>query len=220
MKWIRDDAPAQALQGRQHRAPQVRRGGVAVQQRDRPARHRASGGPGPVRSAWPHATVPQPFSLLVGVGIEAARSRTWRQRDALMTAVGVRRPVQRGDRSAAEVAAQGISRPVTAWDAHRLGVHRAITTDAVGGQVLPELTVYVQRAHDARLGELLAAPARPLMMVLVGGSSTGKTRAAFEAVRVPRLAHCHTVRVWTLRHEQDMHALERGPGTRREEVRV
>jgi hypothetical protein len=56
-KWIRDDAPAQVLQGRQHRAPQARRGGVAVQQRDRPARHRASGGPGPARSAWPLATV-------------------------------------------------------------------------------------------------------------------------------------------------------------------
>jgi TPR repeat protein len=63
-------------------------------------------------------------------------------------------------------------------------VHRAITTDdAASGPALPELTSYVLRAHDHRLRELLAAPAQPVMVVLVGGSSTGKTRAAFEAVR-------------------------------------
>ena len=48
---------------------------------------------------------------------------------------------------------------------------------------MPELTVYVQREHDVQLRELLSAPAGPVMLVLVGGSSTGKTRAAFEAVR-------------------------------------
>jgi len=65
-----------------------------------------------------------------------------------------------------------------------LGVHQAITTDNAGsGPALPELTNYVLRAHDRRLRELLAAPAQPVMLMLVGGSSTGKTRAAFEAVR-------------------------------------
>lgn len=99
------------------------------------------------------------------------------------TATGRGRSVQRGDGSAAEGAAQAVSRPVTAWDAHRLGVHRAITAESAPGQALPDLTAYVRRAHDARLRELLAAPARPVMVVLAGGSSTGKTRAAFEAVR-------------------------------------
>lgn len=50
------------------------------------------------------------------------------------------------------------------------------------GQALPELTTYVRRAHDGRLRELFASPTRPVMVVLVGGSSTGKTRAAYEAV--------------------------------------
>ncbi len=78
---------------------------------------------------------------------------------------------------------QSPGRPVAAWDAQVLGVHRAITADSVTGQALPELTPYVPRAHDSRLRELLAALEHPVMVVLVGGSSTGKTRAAFEAVR-------------------------------------
>lgn len=76
-------------------------------------------------------------------------------------------------------------RPVRDWDAQRLSVHRAISAGVVPGQAVPELTAYVQRDHDVRVRELLAAPAGPVMVVLVGGSSTGKTRAAFEAVR-----HC------------------------------
>ncbi len=75
------------------------------------------------------------------------------------------------------------SRVVAEWDALQLGVHRAITADSAADQALPELTTYVRRAHDDRLQELLATPVRPVMVVLVGGSSTGKTRAAFEAVR-------------------------------------
>lgn len=74
-------------------------------------------------------------------------------------------------------------RPVAAWDARNLGVHRAITTDPALGEAVPEFTTYVPRAHDARVRQLLAAPEKPVMVVLVGGSSTGKTRAAFEAVR-------------------------------------
>jgi hypothetical protein len=72
---------------------------------------------------------------------------------------------------------------VAEWDALELGVHRAITADSATEQALPELTTYVPRAHDRRLRELLAAPTKPVMVVLVGDSSTGKTRAAFEAVR-------------------------------------
>ncbi len=74
------------------------------------------------------------------------------------------------------------SRRVAEWDALQLGVHRAITADAAMGQALPELTTYVRRANDGRLCELFASPTRPVMVVLVGGSSTGKTRAAYEAV--------------------------------------
>jgi TPR repeat protein len=77
----------------------------------------------------------------------------------------------------------GEARVVTAWDPVQLGVHRAITVDVVGGQLLPQLTRYIERAHDRVLREVLAQPRRPVMAVLVGGSSTGKTRAAWEAVR-------------------------------------
>src|SRR5215471_4984455 len=73
-------------------------------------------------------------------------------------------------------------RPVTAWDALALGVHRAISGDSATGQALMELTPYFPRAHDALLRGLLAASAQPVLIVLVGGSSTGKTRAAYEAV--------------------------------------
>ncbi len=75
------------------------------------------------------------------------------------------------------------SRTVLEWNASQLGVHRAATVDSVTGRTLPELTAYVWRAHDDRLRELLASAVRPVMVILVGGSSTGKTRAAFEAVR-------------------------------------
>jgi uncharacterized protein YidB (DUF937 family) len=74
-------------------------------------------------------------------------------------------------------------RPVTDWDALALGVHRPITGDSAAGQQQRGLTPYVLRAHDARLRGLLATRTQPVLVVLVGGSSTGKTRAAYEAVR-------------------------------------
>jgi hypothetical protein len=129
------------------------------------------------------ATVPQPFAALVVIGLEAARTRTWRRLDALMAAVGMPRPRRGDDGIIGGSAAQISERPVRAWGAQRLGVHRAISVATTHGQAVPELTVYVQREHDVRLLELLSAPSGPVMVVLVGSSSTGKTRAAFEAVR-------------------------------------
>jgi hypothetical protein len=131
------------------------------------------------------ATVPQPFSVLVEMGIEAARTRTWRLREALRTAVGMPRP---GEGGAPLVGLK----PVRDWDAQRLGVHRAISAGVAPGQAVAELTAYVRRDHDVRVRELLAASAGPVMVVLVGGSSTGKTRAAFEAVH-------HCLPDWSLR---------------------
>lgn len=70
------------------------------------------------------------------------------------------------------------------------GVHRAITTDAgglaelAGAGTLPELPEYVARAHDDRLRKAIDTISRTsLMVVLVGDSSTGKTRALWEAIR-------------------------------------
>ena len=61
------------------------------------------------------------------------------------------------------------------WDAVELGVHQVI-----GGGPMP---AYVRRPHDELLRAVLdpAVPASRLVVVR-GGSSTGKTRAAYEAV--------------------------------------
>jgi hypothetical protein len=67
------------------------------------------------------------------------------------------------------------------WTALDLGVHRPIVVDtAHQSQSLP---LYVERAHDDRLRGLLAevvVEPRNVMVVLTGGSCTGKTRSAWE----------------------------------------
>ena len=79
-------------------------------------------------------------------------------------------------------APQSSACPVSAWDPHRLGVHPAITAEP-SGHPRADLTPYVTRGHDAELRTRLSSPTGPVMTVLVGGSSTGKTRSALEAVR-------------------------------------
>jgi tetratricopeptide (TPR) repeat protein len=68
-------------------------------------------------------------------------------------------------------------------DPFAVEVHRAI--DA-GPEVtgLPVLPAYVRREHDVRLGEVVqaAAAGRSGIAVVAGGSSTGKTRACWEAL--------------------------------------
>jgi hypothetical protein len=69
-------------------------------------------------------------------------------------------------------------------DPFALEVHRAI--DAPGGTApLPILPAYVERAHDWQLQAIVrqATDGRSAIAVLVGGSSTGKTRACWEAVQ-------------------------------------
>lgn len=62
-----------------------------------------------------------------------------------------------------------------------LGVHQAVT---VGDTRLPELPEYVPRDHDVQLRTIMeAADQASMMVVLVGDSSTGKTRALWEALR-------------------------------------
>ena len=60
-------------------------------------------------------------------------------------------------------------------------MHRAI--DAAGAPA--ELPLYVRREHDIRVGAVVraAASGQSRLVVLVGGSSTGKTRCCWEAVR-------------------------------------
>src|SRR5712691_9841788 len=70
-------------------------------------------------------------------------------------------------------------------DAFSLGVHRAVEV-AVGSwhRPLSDLPEFVGRDHDRRLHAALdAGAAASRFIILVGGSSTGKTRSAVEAVR-------------------------------------
>jgi hypothetical protein len=68
-------------------------------------------------------------------------------------------------------------------DPFALEVHRPVDAGS-GGQELGLLPPYVRRDHDDDLAAVVATAAegRSVMAVLVGGSSTGKTRACWEAV--------------------------------------
>ncbi|MFI8234937.1 hypothetical protein ACIGDI_39700 [Streptomyces sp. NPDC085900] len=80
----------------------------------------------------------------------------------------------------------GLGRPIGQWDPHALEVHPAGTVQ--NGFGLPNQRIlpgYVPREHDRILAETVreAEQGRSRMLVLVGESSTGKTRACWEAVQ-------------------------------------
>ena len=68
---------------------------------------------------------------------------------------------------------------ITDWDPFALGIHPAITADEPVATPLP---TYLRRTHDDELDQALADVSTSHLVVLVGGSSTGKTRALYEAV--------------------------------------
>lgn len=72
-------------------------------------------------------------------------------------------------------------------DPFALEVHRPVESDAPQPG-LPALPVYVAREHDAELERVVVAAAQGEsgIAVLVGGSSTGKTRACWEALGLLR----------------------------------
>ncbi|MFB7927952.1 helix-turn-helix domain-containing protein [Streptomyces sp. NPDC056039] len=94
-------------------------------------------------------------------------------------------------------AAGGVGRPIAQCRPHDLGVHPAADTPRHTGddhaqsptgrrpRTRLRLPGYVRRPHDAELADLVAAAAAgsSRMAVLVGSSSTGKTRACWEAVQ-------------------------------------
>ncbi|WP_405483246.1 helix-turn-helix domain-containing protein [Streptomyces anulatus] len=82
----------------------------------------------------------------------------------------------------------GPGRPIGEWDPHDLEVHPAGPGVASSGPGRPQartLPEYVRREHDRVLSGVVedAAVGRSGAVVLVGGSSTGKTRACWEAVQ-------------------------------------
>jgi hypothetical protein len=95
--------------------------------------------------------------------------------------------VQRG-RAARALAGLSAGRPLEeVTDPFALEVHRPVQSDdAPSG--LPVLPPYMLREHDQMLGQVVraAADGRSGIAVLVGGSSTGKTRACWEALDLLR----------------------------------
>lgn len=74
-----------------------------------------------------------------------------------------------------------LERRVVDWEPFDLGVHRSINPAEQVATALPD---YVGRSHDSDLRRLLRpVPTKGVLVVLVGGSSTGKTRTAYEAIR-------------------------------------
>jgi tetratricopeptide (TPR) repeat protein len=97
------------------------------------------------------------------------------------------------DRDRAEVRLP-LGRPIDELtDPFALEVHRAIEIPGATAD-LPVLPAYVERDHDQKLRALLqqAAQGHSMAVILVGGSSTGKTRACWEAVQ----ALPHDWRLW------------------------
>ncbi|MFI1684164.1 helix-turn-helix domain-containing protein, partial [Streptomyces sp. NPDC020794] len=82
----------------------------------------------------------------------------------------------------------GPGRPISRWEPHELEVHPAGPGDAASGPAMPAVRAlpgYVPREHDRVLDNAVqdAAAGRSRILVLVGTSSTGKTRACWEAVQ-------------------------------------
>ncbi|WP_406300827.1 hypothetical protein OG948_57515 (plasmid) [Embleya sp. NBC_00888] len=87
-------------------------------------------------------------------------------------------------------------RPVREFtDPFALEVHQAIDAPEHTGKALPVPPVYVPRAHDRLLRAAVerAAGGESTMVTLVAGSSTGKTRACWEALQ-------HVPNGWRLWH--------------------
>ncbi|WP_301651044.1 transcriptional regulator [Streptomyces arenae] len=98
----------------------------------------------------------------------------------------------RGQGTTADTAVLG--RPIPMWDPHDLEVHFAVEAPNSGSSAGRDrnrngrsgtLPAYVRRPHDEHLAALVEAAdeGHSGMAVLVGSSSTGKTRACWEAIQ-------------------------------------
>ncbi|WP_406224209.1 hypothetical protein [Streptomyces canus] len=82
----------------------------------------------------------------------------------------------------------GPGRPIREWEPHALEVHPAGPGSAASGSGTPAVRAlpgYVPREHDVVLADAVrdAAAGHSRIVVLVGTSSTGKTRACWEAIQ-------------------------------------
>ncbi|WP_127508788.1 tetratricopeptide repeat protein [Actinoplanes solisilvae] len=88
-------------------------------------------------------------------------------------------------------------RPISVCDPFALEVHRAITVPGRSRR-LTQLPVYVDRDHDRRMREIAdsALTGSSRMITLVGGSSTGKTRACWELAQYVERRQPELWRIW------------------------
>ena len=120
---------------------------------------------------------------------EACWRQAW-QAEAERRAGTVSLAVQRGQ------AARALAPPLAGCllgevsDPFVLEVHRPVQPEDMPAG-LPELPTYVPREHDQLLAKVVraAADGRSGIAVLVGGSSTGKTRACWESLALLRDQH-------------------------------
>ncbi|WP_214105564.1 helix-turn-helix domain-containing protein [Acrocarpospora catenulata] len=120
-------------------------------------------------------------AVLAVCGISAGQMTAWQQAHARA----------RPDRPASPGPDNRPGRPLEEMtDPFALEVHKPIQLDIPGPSALPVLPPYVPRAHDRQLGEVVGRTltGQSGMAVLVGGSSTGKTRACWEALTPLRAA--------------------------------
>jgi tetratricopeptide (TPR) repeat protein len=94
------------------------------------------------------------------------------------------------------------ARSIDTWSPARLHVHRAVNQ---ARRADPRLPRYVRRPHDDQLDALLSEVSESLLVVLVADSSTGKTRALYEAV-----SHHPILATWPLAYPRSAAALLSG----------
>jgi transcriptional regulator with XRE-family HTH domain len=90
-----------------------------------------------------------------------------------------------GETAASSEDAEALGKPIAEWDPHHLEVHPAGSDVGLGHPSVSLLSGYIRRDHDRVLADSVSAVAagKRRMVMLVGSSSTGKTRACWEAVQ-------------------------------------
>ena len=140
----------------------------------------------PARSRRGNATLP--LTLIVEGPPHDAPADDWRKTAvAPLDGAAVRAAtVVEGHRAQHDALAQHApGTPLDKLDPFGLEVHRAVSVDKTVPPNLPPLPLYVPRAHDRGLAGIInrAASGTSAMVTLIGGSSTGKTRACWEAIQ-------------------------------------
>lgn len=138
------------------------------------------------------------FSELVRIGITAASNGHWHQTQQMAAMLGISSPALP---NAEESSADHITR-VREARPRLLGVHDAIRPAGAATE-LDELPTYVPRDIDNEIRtQINYASRQGGFVLLIGGSSTGKTRSLFEAIK-------SELPDWWLLHPSDITTLSK-----------